>query len=782
MDFVHTVDSLVAATITRFDSRDTLTTTKGKANGDTPKTVPWGWVATVLLDVLDEYPSGLTRSIILTELEGRREDAGDDQYYGLSKRYSTVESLIDNSATPQSVFEMQVVAARVLPNTQIWVLGLQGSRGSTKGELSSVTHSVNGTMHTLELYLHQKFYFLTTDSSYRLVLQCPRTVRFSGARIVQSAGQTVRILPTTLMLFELSWEALMRVKDLTHHHQRYGTQSLSTPIPNTPNSGQPSPTPSTQTQTDTHFLQTYFAADALSDITPAAVAQGKEFRLWVKVNLITATRSTQQGGHLKKTQIFISDPSTQSAQGRPAALVVWDEQLPLATMLGKGDYLGIYHPTIQAHTLLATVNAAPDSPEAVVELEYGPQTILFFIPRSRQVSATAASSAPRPTQDSQGTSSQTTLPFTTVDEYGVMDCTNYPHRLRVADLQPRMSGVTLVGQIVAASQNMFIEKQGQRVDRFALRVQDETGIFDVTCWESLGLHAAQCRVGEWVLLSNMVTSESNQSHSADSVDDGDGGLQPFFANLSELSQSRVRTIDTRRGFLSCSYLRRLIPLWSACQVPLLHARVVVTGWKARERICAPRYAPVPNDPLGLMAYAHRPCQHSLSLRGTDYYCTVCDVVVKNVSDVTQHLRILWTVDDGTKAWEVEAQWNASQDLLGVSAEEFARHKHVKQHYILNATRGQSYYITMLQVQPSTSPSSQPVFVITAACPADGIMAETQKLCTELTASRDTVNRRASTRLRERKDLDTSQFWEMAMTQDIPDHEVYVMVPRSDTSL
>ncbi|KAJ1976381.1 hypothetical protein H4R35_002725 [Dimargaris xerosporica] len=696
-----------------------------------------GWVATVLLDVLDEYPSGLTQSIILTELEGRREDTSDDQYYGLSKRYSTVESLMDSSATPQSVFEMQVVAARVLPNTRIWVLGLQGSRGSTKGELSVASSSANGAMHTLELYLHQKFYFLTSDSSYRLVLQCPRSVRFSGARVVQSAGQSIRILPTTLMLFELSWEALVRVEDLTHHHQRYGTQSLSTPLPNTPSRDQPFPTPSAQIQTDIHFLQTYFTADALNDITPAAVTQGKEFRLWVKVNMITAPRSTQQDGHLKKTQIFVSDPSTQSAQGQPVALVVWDEQLPLATMLGKGDYLGIYHPTIQAHALLAAVNAAPDSPEAVVELEYGPQTILFFIPRSRQVSTAPATTttAPRPTQGTQETSSQLTLPFATVDEYGVMDCTNYPHRLRVADLQPRMSGMTLVGQIVAVSQNMFIEKQGQRVDRFALRVQDETGIFDVTCWESLGLQAAQCRVGEWVLLSNMVTSESHQSHSADSAGEGDGGggLQPFFANLSELSQSRVRTIDTRRGFLSCSYLRRLTPLRNACQVPLLHARVVVTGWKARERIRAPRYAPVPNDPLGLMAYAHRPCQHSLSLRGTDYYCTICDIIVNNASDVTQHLRILWTVDDGTKAWEVEAQWNASQDLLGVSAEEFARHKHAKQRYILNATRGQSYYITMLQVQSSASPPTQPMFVVTAACPADGIMAETQKLCAELTA-------------------------------------------------
>ncbi|KAJ1971604.1 hypothetical protein H4R35_005166 [Dimargaris xerosporica] len=48
-------------------------------------------------------------------------------------------------------------------------------------------------------------------------------------------------------------------------------------------------------------------------------------------------------------------------------------------------------------------------------------------------------------------------------------------------------------------------------------------------------------------------------------------------------------------------------------------------------------------------------------------------------------------------------------------------------------------------------------------------------------SQDTANRRASTRLREQKDRDTSRFWEMAMSQEIPDHEVYVMVPQLSQS-
>ncbi|RKP40198.1 hypothetical protein BJ085DRAFT_37628 [Dimargaris cristalligena] len=625
---------------------------------------PWGWLATTLLDILDEYPSGLTFAIIVAELNSRWSESKDNLEADASKKFTAMAALIDGHSTSQSLFEMSVVDAHLLPNTQVWFLRLQETDSA---------HSV------IQAYLHQKFYVLTTAAGFHLLTRwLPRRIRFTGARVVQNADQLYRLLPTPWVVFELHPEVL-NCRALKNRRPGLVSQSLATPplatrvIPLLPpgigattttehlDQSQTQAQTQSQTDADSQFVKNYFASDFLSEVTPEAIARGQEFRFLVKIIHIIMNDATQRDGHRKKAQLIVTDYLDHDSTADPwdqanavAALTLWDDQIPLALAVKRGDCLGIYLPTIINQRLTSALapsasfpasgstnqtdnnnNSSSSSaghPDDILQLEYGPQTILFHIPpnhpsavpsqRSLKTLATGAfggGTTPRALQDDLG---------------GMVDCKYFPTRIKIGDLVPLMNGVTLVAQVVAVSQNLA------------------TGFAD-----------------------------------------------------SDNEEFQVS-----------------------------HCRVVITGWRPCDQVQTSDYVHPSNDHLGLVVLVHNKCQRSVMESDAGrYYCTFCQAyVADDLASIGMQIRVIWQIDDGTGMLELETEPSASKDIIGVSAAELSSYRIYKQNHVLNSTIGKSFYISVIRTPPGQKKTPQtPPYLITAACPPDGIMADTRTLCSYL---------------------------------------------------
>ncbi|KAJ1930400.1 hypothetical protein IWQ60_000337 [Tieghemiomyces parasiticus] len=581
MDLVSIVDRLVHELAEPHSNRalaDAFAKRSGKSTFDLSETagrLPWGWAASTFLDILEEYPAGLTRSIILTEVSTRWDEPRENRPPNSNKRFAEIGALLEGNTTDQSLFNMTVINARQLDHTEIWILTLQPDSGGG----------------IVEAYLHQRFYILTAAGGHHLLTHLPRRLRFCGAHVVRNPKQLPRLLPTPFVMFELS-PAVLECSALRYRQPRE-SQSFSSPSL----SQRVEPAGCPRTEADRLFAKTYFTTDFLTDVTHATLAGGQRFRFWVKVGVILADDVRSHDGRIKRAQIFVSDvvgdgTGTQSTAVL-ASLVLWDDQVPLASLVNKGDYLGIYLPTIK--------RPANASLGEILEMEYGPDTILFILPRP--LPTTAAWPSGSTAVSGLATAAPAHVPSSVTaaaDEDGITDCRHAPQRIYIADLRPLMSGLTLFGRIMATSHNQPVTAAGdgtedsQQIDRFIIRLVDETGATNVTCWGTFGLQAARCRVGEWVLISNVITTAVDSSASA-----------KVHVEASERSHSQIRSVYTRRAFLSCSYLRDPVPLTHIINHPVCQSRVVIVGWRPYAYAQPEDYVHPPNDHLNLVVYTRK---------------------------------------------------------------------------------------------------------------------------------------------------------------------------------
>ncbi|XP_064396371.1 uncharacterized protein LOC135343300 isoform X2 [Halichondria panicea] len=122
----------------------------------------WSWICLKLLKLLSNYPSGVTKAIILSELHNEAEKTGGKlTTHSHSCTSCAVGDILESkSVAYESVLETAVSTVYTVPNTTTKVIQL-GSEG--KGHL--------------EMYLHKKFYhILDVLTTHTLRLTCCRLV------------------------------------------------------------------------------------------------------------------------------------------------------------------------------------------------------------------------------------------------------------------------------------------------------------------------------------------------------------------------------------------------------------------------------------------------------------------------------------------------------------------------------------------------------------------------------------------------------------------------------
>ncbi|KAK9767197.1 hypothetical protein K7432_003162 [Basidiobolus ranarum] len=512
--------------------------------------------------------------------------------------------MLEATMSVDNIFEVEIKSVRTLPGTRTCVITLVDQKSP----------------HHLDMYLHQKFYFLTNEDYKGLFSQVQRQIRITGIRLLENASRFPRLLPTEMMIFMLSTENLY----------------------------------------DRRFIKEELEVDKLEDVNKPAITQGRDYKFWVKIVHIGSEQAGGIPGRLKKLKIFVNDMSTNEN----AVFLLWDEQIAMRDLFKKGDYLGLHRPYINS-------NSAYN--DDMLILEYGTGTVLFCLPSdfSQEV---VSSSMP-----SQSGFSQTTVPR---DDFGLLDYKYYPERIHIHDLKPKMINITLFGRIVAMSQNIPVEKNGVMMDRFAVRIIDITGTCDITLWEKIGHEAAPFRVGHYVLLEGLSTSERKENGQC-------------FVNGSEILGCQVKNVSTLKGILASPSLREMIPLKRALEYDNFYCRSVIVGWEPGESKGISSKQGIPN----LILLTHNACKRTVVEKSDWFYCEHCKISIKDDSGLEPIYNITWHLDDGTESLSVRGLWNANLDILGLPAQEFMFAPNEEAELVLQRAIGKEIWAMVCQVNP-----------------------------------------------------------------------------------
>ncbi|KAG1177172.1 hypothetical protein G6F70_002868 [Rhizopus microsporus] len=406
------------------------------------------------------------------------------------------------------------------------------------------------------------------------------------------------------------------------------------------------------TQSDKAFVEGHFTK--IKDVHSLS-----DYNVWLKI--IHVEEHKHEGK--KKTDVYLADMSSDTL---PVILTLFDEQTQLASIFRRNDYMGLYRPQY--------VNAGPQpmNPSGTV-LYYSNDTVIFLMPESEAQAAGLAKTNLSSYIQSQGTvnsSNSTKKEILQRDEEGFIDCSNYIPRIYVSDLVHCMLNVTLLGKVVGLAKNNPFYKDGKRMDRYALRIADTTGTMDITLWEEAGHDSRKLRVGQYVLLEQLATSDIQLSD-----------LQKvWYVNGSVICGTKVYNISTITSLLTSSSFRMPMPLWYAKESKSDHFQIEATivGWKLHTFINRQKVTHDSNQSQDLDTIPTQYTMCLLPLSSRTLECEFCGYPVNNEtihvfrprsSDASEDKGwIEWILDDGTSTCHAFGgeEIHMLNDLIGMS--------------------------------------------------------------------------------------------------------------------
>ncbi|KAI8377427.1 uncharacterized protein BYT42DRAFT_570311 [Radiomyces spectabilis] len=654
MEFTHAVDRFHSALKDIFLKKAKTNSQKQALQRAT--NIPWSWVAVCLAQLLIEYPTAITETIILGELELQWERAFLKRYRGLDSNFGTIQALYDSSPIRAAALEVTVKEWSIVPETNIWLV--------TVGEATSY--------QVLDIYLHPKFNQWVTPSSSSPSQPSNQTSSpFLKDRSIRMICSSLVNTPIKTQYHNSSLSRINRIG------RAPPTQLLMFML----------------TSEDGPFIRQEFLrpGNRLENVVhPTGLRSRKVHRLWLKVihvECITHTSpiasiqtASQTNGmtKLQRTDIYVVD---HMGSDEPALFSLYDEQAQLATLIRRGDYIGLYNPKV-SDRCTQSQEARSD-----IVLEYDNETVIFLMSDkdARVVDGVNRDSQRPASLVSNGSNSPISefwnhpsqkKGIVESDDEGFMDCINYMDRIFIRDLDSCMLNVTIFGRVVAmASNNPFTTNDGlTKMDRYAIRIVDVTGKMDVTLWEEAGRRTRQLRPGHYVLMTGLSTS---------AVHMGPKDKPIWYVNGSIVCGTQVFNVSTMNSLLVSSSLRHVTPLEWLDKQDHTHTEAIVAGWELRT--CeSPDLALLSDDytdrqgfcchqPIGnlgalVIADSHAACLRPVTTptgpQGANHkkgirMCDFCGHSIAN-DEVVQTFRsrpdsisgtgwIEWRLDDGTRS-------------------------------------------------------------------------------------------------------------------------------------
>ncbi|TPX61562.1 hypothetical protein SpCBS45565_g07228 [Spizellomyces sp. 'palustris'] len=586
----------------------------------------------------------------LTERETRRQLQRLDQKENVSKNGEE-----DSDVVPWSwVFTRLLVLLGQYPSglTEAIVnaeLEMQWDECSSEVRrgVSKLTLSDPGSRRSIDMYLHQKFCFLADECAGGFL----EKVRITGTRSVTTPVGGTRLLPTEHMVFLLS----------------------------------------ESDDQDKKFLSDRFD-ESLSHVAAADVEEGRSFAFLVKVHQIGTVHAARSHGRLKRLHVYVNDTSVEEN----ACLVLWDEQIGLASLFRKGDWLAIWRPYVTVER-----QAGRDDTRSIT-LEYGSQTVIFVIPMD-------------PTKEMELMCSMASQPSQHAvprDARGILDFKWYPRRLLVTELAPKMINITIFGKVLEVIANMPFENEGIKVSRYGIRLTDESGYCDITLWDDIGQTAtATAFVGDWLLLEGLATTER--------VARGQPGklVKKRFDVFGKVELgTKAWNVSSSTGFLCSPFLRNILRVSAALAEKRhnFYCRAVISNWA--EGKCG-------RTTISIHPRCNRPVET------TDEAVLYCPFCAHFIEDYKLTYTLRFVLDDATGCCEVDVGLGVAEDILAVTPSEYVRLDLDEQREVLGAIIGKEIEGSIVRVYDQKDQTTS--FRLTAACVSGSCVQSTKALIQNL---------------------------------------------------
>ncbi|CAO3645878.1 unnamed protein product [Cunninghamella echinulata] len=308
-----------------------------------------------------------------------------------------------------------------------------------------------------------------------------------------------------------------------------------------------------------------------------------------------------------------------------ALISFFDHQLPLAKSIQRGDFIGLYNP------LIADQLTPSQASQSDLVFECGPETVLFLLPQAEYylkknliLSQPSQPSQVKDDEDEdedesdiefwqtnnnnnnnnnngnndnndinnnkkkgkmkmkmklkmndqknqqeQRQKNQEENTFLYRDDEGIIDCSYYTSKLRVRQLEASMINITLYGRVIAKANNNPYQKNLKWMDRYAIRIEDETGKLDITLWEQTGRYAKKIQIGQCILITGLTTTIQHKT---------DKGVT-WFTNGSHICGTTIYNVSELDCSLVSTCFRSLTPLNDIQGEGNWHTEAMIVGWE-----------------------------------------------------------------------------------------------------------------------------------------------------------------------------------------------------------
>ncbi|KAJ2553326.1 hypothetical protein EV175_002983 [Coemansia sp. RSA 1933] len=605
MEFQSTVISL----------RDELSTCAGVSDANE---IPWCWLAINATKVMGDHSSGLSRTVLLTELEAKwHREASDESLHAEIKRTVGPFYHRESKPSPEAMFGLKIDGMWSIPGSGIWLWRLSGAPDpvSSGGPVSTGNRSLkarNTADMQIDAFIHQRYYPMIEAIEFSGFFSRKRTLFATGLSVADRGGGTngkpnQTILPTTSLVFEL------RIKE---------TQGLPEGL---------------RPFTDEPLLENIFGVQYcegrfIRRSFPAFNAD----QIWCRIDHIFPPETQYRGNRLVQHQ-QIQCISEHEDPPRTVNVSFWDKDTAITRLFKQDNYIGLLCPIITSK-----------QPDKTVEVEYGSQTIAFIAsPIANPVSMMA---------------SQLSIAY---NNLGNLDYKRYAHRVYLDRCRANMINLTVLARVVAVSENMPYVDGNDVQDRYALRVEDEKGRRDLTLWGPVGRQASQLLPGQLMLLDDLETHE-------------EGG--EVILNGSEEVNTSFYNISVMTGILTSATLCRYTCLAQVPEAANVYckARVVKATGRAggymrdaRDRLEATSLVhSVCKRPLVMSGAS--PSDGSTRSRQlenpVDFYsfdCPSCDATGLETSAVESVFVLDLCIDDGTRSVCAHIASYAANEIVGM---------------------------------------------------------------------------------------------------------------------
>ncbi|KAI8812401.1 hypothetical protein BJ742DRAFT_794038 [Cladochytrium replicatum] len=261
---------------------------------------PWAWVMRFVMEMMEEYPSGVTETVLLAELERKWEDARIRIGSG-DKIGGSIEAWMPEKQIPRTaVFDVTVQSVREISNTGFYLFIFADSDSADDPRRSVV-----------EMYVHERFDFLIQQRYPTFFRQ--RRVRVTDVRFDQDFMTRSAVNSTNL---SADGRRRPAVRMLATPHMVFVLDAAK----------------------DAEWLD----AEA-GDLVAGFEMRGNDADFGILVKLC----GTEENGvdrATKYVRIWVAD--MRDRHKSISTLVLWDDQMRLNELWKKGDVLAIKQPLV----------------------------------------------------------------------------------------------------------------------------------------------------------------------------------------------------------------------------------------------------------------------------------------------------------------------------------------------------------------------------------------------------------------------------------------------------